>query len=162
MGAVCLLSKESPVINGIEQSDLERWRHAGYAAVNNLVVELKDQIVGKDVEEISLLLKEEGKKLTAALFEQMINSLGKEELQAKTHACPECNKTLKFSRNMRRTIDTQHGRIALQRPYFYCKPCHRGSYPFDEKLGIAPTYKQYDLQKPAAKLLAEVPFERAS
>jgi hypothetical protein len=52
--------------------------------------------------------------------------------------------------------------IALQRPYFYCKPCHRGSYPFDEKLGIAPTYKQYDLQKPAARLLAEVPYERAS
>lgn len=162
MGAVCLLSKESPAITGIQQSDLEGWRQAGYAAVNKLVAGLKDQIEGKDVEEISNLLREEGKKLTAVLFEQMINSLGKEELQAKTHACPECNKTLKSSRNMRRTIDTQHGRIALQRPYFYCKPCHRGSYPFDEKLGIAPTYKQYDLQKPAARLLAEVPFERAS
>ena len=65
---------------GIQPSDLERWQQAGYAAVDQLVVQLKDQIEGKDVEEISNLLREEGKKLTAALFEQMINSLGKEEL----------------------------------------------------------------------------------
>jgi hypothetical protein len=147
---------------GILKSDLDHWRQAGYAAVDKLVDRLKDQVEGKDVEEISNLLKEEGKNVTAAIFEQMINSLGKEELQGKTHMCPECARVLKSSRNMRRSIDTQHGRIALQRPYFYCKPCHRGSYPFDEKLGIAPTYKQYDLQKPAARLLAEVPFERAS
>lgn len=162
MLASSLLNELPNKISELPQSDLERWRQAGYAAVDRLVVQLKDQIKGKDVEELSNLLREEGKKLTAALFEQMINSLGKDELAAKTHPCPECNRTLKSPRNMRRTMDTQHGRITLQRPYFYCKPCHRGSYPFDEKLGIAPTYKQYDLQKPAARLLAEVPYERAS
>lgn len=61
MAAVCLLNKEIPSISSIQQSDLERWRQAGYAAVNKLVVELKDQIVGKDIEEMSNLLKEEGK-----------------------------------------------------------------------------------------------------
>jgi hypothetical protein len=159
MGAVCALTSST---KKIPLSDLERWRQAGYAAVDKLVDRLKDQVEDRDVEDMSNLLREEGKNVTAAIFEQMINSVGKEELQAKTHICPECSRTLKSTRNMRRTIDTQHGRIALQRPYFYCKPCHRGSYPFDEKLGIAPTYKQYDLQKPAARLLAEVPFERAS
>ena len=159
MGAVCGLTSST---KKIPLSDLERWRQAGYAAVDKLVDRLKDQVEDRDVEDMSNLLREEGKNVTAAIFEQMINSVGKEELQAKTHICPECSRTLKSTRNMRRTIDTQHGRIALQRPYFYCKPCHRGSYPFDEKLGIAPTYKQYDLQKPAARLLAEVPFERAS
>lgn len=144
---LALLNEVVSSENGIPKSDLEQWRQTGYAAVDRLVNCLKDQIEGKDVEDISHLLREEGKQVTAALFEQMINSLGKEELQTKTYICPECNKTLKSSRNMRRTIDTQHGRIALQRPYFYCKSCHRGSYPFDEKLGIAPTYKQYDLQK---------------
>lgn len=162
MTVACLLSEVSHLANEIYLFDLERWRQAGYAAVDQLVTQFSNQITGKDVEELSNLLKEEGKKITAALFEQMINSLGKKELEAKLHACPECNRTLRSPRNMRRTIDTQHGRIALQRPYFYCKPCHRGSYPFDEKLGIAPTYKQYDLQKPAARLLAEVPFETAS
>jgi len=162
MGLLCLANEIANSTQGILKSDLEQWRQAGYAAVDRLVDQLKNQVEGKDVEDISNLLREEGKNVTAAIFGQMINSLAKEELQAKTHTCPECKKSLKSPRNMRRSIDTQHGRIALQRPYFYCKPCHRGSYPFDEKLGIAPTYKQYDLQKPAARLLAEVPFERAS
>ncbi len=56
---------------------------------------------------MSNLLREEGKNVTAAIFEQMINSVGKEELQAKTHICPECSRTLKSTRNMRRTIDTE-------------------------------------------------------
>jgi hypothetical protein len=143
-------------------SDFANWRKAGYAAIDRMVDRLKDQIEGKDLEQLSNQVREEGKGVTAALFEQVINTAGKDMLLAKACVCPECGKTLKSPRNLRRTIDTQHGRIALQRPYFYCKDCHRGSYPFDEKLGIAPTYKQYDLQRPAAKLFAEVPFETAS
>ena len=34
--------------------------------------------------------------------------------------------------------------------------------PFDEKVGLASSVKQHDLQKRAAKLLAEVPYETAS
>jgi hypothetical protein len=143
-------------------SDLERWREAGYAAIDRLIDTVENQIEGKDVEDLSHLLREEGKNVTAAVFEQIINSIGKEELAAKSCLCPECGKTLKSPRNMRRTIETRHGKIALQRPYFYCKPCHRGVHPFDEKLGISPTYKQFDLQRAAAKLLVEMPYERAS
>ena len=88
MSAVRLLEAESSK-GGILKSDLERWKQAGYAAVNKLVDRLKDQIEGKDVEDISNLLREEGKNVTAALFEQMINSLGREELKAKTH-CGMC------------------------------------------------------------------------
>jgi hypothetical protein len=146
----------------VGSSDVERWRQAGYAAIDKMVEEFKGKIEGKDFEQLSNEVREAGKGVTAAVFEQIINTIGKEELRAARHACPECNRTLKAPRNLRRTIDTQHGRIALQRPYFYCKPCHRGSYPFDEKVGIAPSYKQYDLQRPAAKLFAEVPFETAS
>lgn len=91
-----------------------------------------------------------------------MHSLGNDELAAKSCSCPECGKTLRSPRNLRRSIDTLYGRIAVERPYFYCKPCHRGVIPFDEKLGIAPTYKQYDLQKKAGRLLAELPYERAA
>lgn len=100
---VAYLQELEPSAGGILQSDLEQWRQAGYAAINKLVDRLKDQIEGKDVEDISNLLREEGKNVTAAIFEQMINSLGKEELQAKTHACPECNKTLKSAGNLLKT-----------------------------------------------------------
>lgn len=145
-----------------EQSDVERWRKAGYAAIDQMVGRLKDQIENKDLEQLSNSVKTEVKQVGAAVFEQIINTAGKQELKSKTCLCPECGQALRAPKNVRRTLDTQHGRIALQRPYFYCKRCHRGSYPFDVKLGIAPTYKQYDLQRPAARLFAELPFERAS
>jgi hypothetical protein len=141
--------------------DIESWRQACYAAVDQMIDRLKDKVDGKDIEGLSPIIQEEGKRVTAAIFEKIINELGKEALLAKSHLCPDCGRTLKSPRNLRRTIDTRHGKISLQRPYFYCKPCQLGSIPFDEKLGVAPTYKQYDLQKPAARLIAEVPYERA-
>jgi hypothetical protein len=52
--------------------------------------------------------------------------------------------------------------MSLPRPYFYCRKCHRGVCPFDKKVGFAPTVKQFDLQRPAGRLLAEMPFETAS
>src|SRR3990167_5048371 len=76
------------------KSDLERWREAGYAAIDRLIDTVGNQIEGKDVEDLSHLLREEGKNVTAAVFEQMINSLGKEALSAKSCLCPECGKIL--------------------------------------------------------------------
>lgn len=163
MGAVVQLreASSSSVINQTP-SDMEKWRQAGYAAIDRMVEKLQDNVSGKDLEALSHELKMAGKEVTAAVFESVINSVGRHEMEQKTHVCPECGRTLHAPRNMRRSIDTQHGRIALMRSYFYCKPCHRGSYPFDEKFGVAPTYKQYDLQRPAVRLFAELPYETAS
>ena len=140
----------------------ENLRQAGYAAIDKLVEDLPDKTAGMDLEKASGVTREAMKLVSAAVFEQILNNLGEEELKAKTCICPQCNATLKSPKDTRRSIDTQHGRIALQRPYFYCRSCQLGVCPFDEKLGLAPAYKQYDLQKPAAKLMAEVPFETAS
>jgi hypothetical protein len=52
--------------------------------------------------------------------------------------------------------------VEIERPYFYCKHCRKGLTPFDEALEIAPEKKQYDLQRAAAELFTEVPYERAS
>jgi hypothetical protein len=100
--------------------------------------------------------------VSAAVFEKALMAAGEAELNAKSCGCPQCGRTLKSPKNTRRSIDTQHGRVALARPYFYCRNCHLGVCPFDEKVGLAPTFKQYDLQRPAARLMAEVPFETAS
>jgi hypothetical protein len=147
----------------LSKSDLDLWRKAGYSAIDRMIDSLSSKVSGsEDFEKVSLMLEKESKDVTAAVFEKMLLSLGKEELSAKTCACPECGRVLRSPRNMRRSLDTQYGRMAVERPYFYCKPCHRGVIPFDAKLGIAPTYKQYDLQKKAGRLLAEVPYERAA
>jgi hypothetical protein len=60
---------------------------------DKLVERLKGQVEEKEVEDISNLLREEGRSVTAAIFEQMINSLEKGELGAKSYVCPECNRT---------------------------------------------------------------------
>lgn len=140
----------------------DQLRQAGYAAIDRLVDELPEKIKGKDLESASLVTREAMKVVSAAMFEKVLMSLGEEELRATSCVCPQCNRTLRSPRDSRRSIDTQHGRIALQRPYFYCRNCKLGVCPFDDKVGLATTYKQYDLQRPAARLMAEVPFETAS
>lgn len=149
--------------SGVTLSDKEAWRKAGYAAIDRMVEFLSATISGADdFEKISLMLEQPAKEVTAAVFGGILDSLAKDELKATSCPCPECGKLLRSPRNLRRSLDTQYGRIAVQRPYFYCKPCNRGVLPFDKKLGLAPTCKQYDLQKKAARLFSEMPFERAA
>lgn len=58
-------------------------------------------------------------------------------------------------------VETLVEAIRLSRPYFYCVPCHRGIYPLDEALELAERRKQPAVQKAAAKLTKEVPYETA-
>lgn len=150
-------------VSGINKQDMEVWREAGYAAIDRMIDLLGNAMLGsEDFEKVSLMLEQPAKEVTAAVFGSMLDSLAKEELRATSCPCPECGKVLRSPRNLRRTLDTQYGKIAVQRPYFYCKPCNRGVLPFDDKLGLAPTCKQYDLQRKAARLFSEMPFERAA
>src|SRR5262249_53668161 len=61
-----------------------------------------------------------------------------------------------------RTVESLHGEINVERPYFYCSMCSYGFVPFDAKMKLAPQKKQYDLQAGAAELLAEVPYDTAA
>src|SRR6476620_6464991 len=117
---------------GIGDLDLKRWRKAGYAAIDRMIESLSKKVTGsEDFERVSSVLEQESKDVTAAVFGEMLNTLGVDELARKTCPCPECGKILRSPRNLRRSIDTLYGRIAVQRPYFYCRPCHRGTIPFD-------------------------------
>jgi hypothetical protein len=53
------------------------------------------------------------------------------------------------------------GPVRLERPYFYCRPCHFGCYPFDEALGVVAGCKQLDIQKAATTVVTEVPYDTA-
>ena len=52
--------------------------------------------------------------------------------------------------------------IALERPYFYCRHCHRGRYPLDDVLEVNAGRLQLDVQQAAIDLATEVPYETAS
>ncbi len=141
---------------------VDRWKAAGYKAIDTMVDKLKEESRGKDFEQISDLLHRESKGVCGALLEEVLKTEGEKALRAETHICEECGRTLCRQGMMSRKVECRHGVISIERPYFYCKPCKRGYFPFDEALGIAPGRKQYDLQRAAAELFAELPHERAA
>ena len=54
------------------------------------------------------------------------------------------------------------GDSELNRPWFYCTDCSLGFCPLDEVLEISRKQHQFDIQKKAVNLSAEVTFARAS
>ena len=157
MGAVIQLAKVR------EQQEAERWREVGYRAIDEMVKKLTMGSAGKTFEELSDLVRQEGQAVTGALLGEVVRSRGAKELAARTHVCEECGRTLARQGHLqRRTIESRHGELEVERPYFYCRQCQRGYHPFDAALELAPERKQYDLQRAAAELFTEVPFARAS
>jgi hypothetical protein len=59
------------------------------------------------------------------------------------------------------TVETIVGPVQFERPYFYCRSCHLGRYPFDEALGVVAGCKQLDMHKAAAQLVTEVSYDTA-
>lgn len=157
MGAVVHLAQVR------QQQEEERWRAVGYQAIDEMIDKLSMASEEKTFEEWSALLLREGRIVTGALFAEVLRSRGAQATAAQTHVCEECGRTLVRQRQgHRRTLESRHGEIVIERPYFYCRYCERGVHPFDQAFEIAPERKQYDLQRAAAELFTEVPFARAS
>jgi hypothetical protein len=157
MGAVVHLAQVR------QAQEAERWREVGYRAIDEMVEKLTMESAGKTFEALSDLLQQEGRAVTGVLLGEVLRSCGARELAATTHVCEECGRTLVRQQQVhRRTIESRHGELEIERPYFYCRQCQRGTHPFDQALELAPERKQYDLQRSAAELFTEVPFARAS
>ena len=143
--------------------EVEQWRQVGYAAVDQMIKQLQQEVEDKGFEELSELLRRAGQAVTGALLAEVLKSRGAQARHATTHVCEGCGRSLtRQPKLQRRQLESLHGEIEIERPYFYCKSCRKGCHPFDESLEIAPERKQYDLQRAAAELFTEVPFERAS
>jgi hypothetical protein len=157
MGAVVHLAQVR------QQQEEERWRAGGYQAIDEMIKKVSIESAGKSFEEVSDLVRREGQAVTRALLGEVVRSRGAKEAAARTHGCAECGRTLARQRQLhRRTIESRHGEIEIERPYFYCRQCQRGYHPFAQALELAPERKQYDVQRAAAELFTEVPFARAS
>jgi len=96
-------------------------------------------------------------KITEALVEQRHGPM----LHQRTTPCPQCQRLLPARPAPPRTVHTMVGEVSLSRPYFYCISCQQGFSPLDEALQLSERRNQWDLQKAAARLAAEVPFETA-
>lgn len=101
-------------------------------------------------------------ELTGLITEELVKQQHKETLGQETACCPRCGQELSARGPHRRTVETMVGEISLSRPYFYCPACREGFSPLDERLALSPRRKQGAMQKAAASLAAEVPYETAS
>jgi hypothetical protein len=100
-------------------------------------------------------------QLTGGLTETIVAHVHRGEHDRTQVTCPQCHGMLRPRERVCRTVETMVGPVRLERPYFYCRPCHFGCYPFDEALGMVAGCKQLDIQKAAATIVTEVPYDTA-
>jgi hypothetical protein len=99
--------------------------------------------------------------LTGGLTEAIVEHAHRGEHTRQQSRCPQCDRLLTARAPVPRTVETLVGLVQLERPYFYCPACSAGLYPLDEVLGLSPGRTQLDVQKAAAKLVTEVPYDEA-
>jgi hypothetical protein len=99
--------------------------------------------------------------LTGSLTETIVTHTHQDEYTRQQSHCPQCDRLLTARAPVPRTVETMVGPVQLERPYFYCRTCRCGVYPLDEVLGLTAGRTQLDVQKAAAKLVTEVPYDEA-
>jgi hypothetical protein len=99
--------------------------------------------------------------LTGGLSETIITQAHLGEQSRKQAHCAQCDRLLTARPAVSRTVETMVGSVQLERPYFYCTVCLRGRSPFDETLGLTPGRLQLDVQKAAARVVIEMPYDEA-
>ncbi len=83
------------------------------------------------------------------------------EYTSKQVHCPQCDGLLTARAPVPRTVETMGGPVQRERPYCYCRTCCCGLYPLDAVVGLTTGRTQLDVQKAAAKLVTEVPYDEA-
>ena len=99
--------------------------------------------------------------LTGGLTETLMAQSHVGEPSRQPAHCPDCDRLLPARPAVSRTVETLVGAVHLERPYCYCPSCHRGGYPFDEAVGLTPGRHQLDIQKAAAQVVVELPYDTA-
>ena len=99
--------------------------------------------------------------LTGSLTEARVEQAHLGEHTRQQSRCPQCDRLLNARTPVRRTVETLVGVVQRERPYCYCLACRVGFYPLDKVLGLSPGRRQLDVQKAAAKLVTEVPYDEA-
>src|SRR5688500_13160666 len=111
--------------------------------------------------EVSDLVWQLRQDLTGGLTETLVRHADAGEQSRKQAPCPQCERLVTARPAVARTVETMVGSVQLERPYFYCRLCRKGFYPFDDVLNLAPGHLQLDVQQAAAKTVIEMPYDEA-
>ena len=111
--------------------------------------------------EVTAMVWDVRQQLTGGITETIVAHVHRGEHERTQSPCPQCSGVLRAREFVCRTVETLVGPVQLERPYFYCRSCRVGHYPFDEAVGVVAGCKQLDMQKAAANLVTEVPYDTA-
>jgi hypothetical protein len=111
--------------------------------------------------EVTAMVWDVRQQLTGGITETIVAHVHRGEHERTQSPCPQCSGVLRAREFVYRTVETLVGPVQLERPYFYCRSCRVGHYPFDEAVGVVAGCKQLDMQKAAANLVTEVPYDTA-
>ena len=146
-----------------EASSIEsRVADAGRLAVEAIADGFLEKVAEMDLEGISRFMLQQGQKVTAAMMGAYLDGRGASEEEQLAHPCPGCGKRVSCREGRKRTVDTRHGTITFERPYFHCRSCGSGFFPMDDDLRLAAKAKQHDMSRLALRLLAEMPYKTAA
>jgi len=106
-------------------------------------------------------LRESRLELLSDVLKAQIHAVAPGLLEQEFADCPRCRRTVRRKRFEPRVISTLHGRLTLNRPYFYCTRCGHGFAPVDEALELAREVHQYDVQDAITVAAARMPYEEA-
>jgi hypothetical protein len=99
--------------------------------------------------------------LTGSLSETIVEQAHVGERTRQYAYCPQCGRRLRARPLDPRTVETMVGPVQVERPYFYGTSGCGGVSPFAEVVDLVPGCKQLDVQKAAAQLAFEMPYEEA-
>jgi Uncharacterised protein family (UPF0236) len=100
--------------------------------------------------------------LTSGVVQTIVEQTHQAQREQKSRQCATCERLLKARPPVSRTARTLVGDVEIERPYFYCRSCHLGTYPLDAVLGLSSGQIQFDVQQAAIDLATEVSYETAS
>jgi hypothetical protein len=100
--------------------------------------------------------------LTAGVAQTLVEQTHQAERDRESLRCATCERLLKARPSVSRTARTLVGDVEIERPYFYCRDCHRGMSPLDAVLDLSSDQIQLDVQQAAIDLATEVSYETAA
>lgn len=81
-----------------------------------------DEISFEDIEQAAIRV---GRGLQAEIVAETVVSIG----QSQGGICSDCGKRMAYQGRRSRAVVSEAGEVTLQRGYYYCRGCKRGSFP---------------------------------
>jgi hypothetical protein len=110
------------------------------------------------INELEDLTERVGREMMRELTQELLRERAPRR-EGNQSACP-CGNPAAYKGDQALTLVTAHGRLPIQRAYYYCERCRQGHCPLDREWGLGPAQTTPTVQSLVGALDAEVPYHR--